>query len=270
MQQSDEPTSKPLTISIVVPSYNQAEYLPRTLASILSQKGDFTLEVLVVDAQSTDGSLAILQAMDDSRVSWISESDNGQSDAINKGLAKVTGDVVTWLNSDDIYCDGALAKVAKAMSDNPQSKWLVGQSLIIDQQDRPIRQGITRYKNRQLARYRRRRLLRENFISQMSVFWRNDFGQDVGFLNESLYYTMDYDLWLRMSKAAEPLILPENLGCFRWYANSKSGKINRRQFDEQYEVASPHLAGDPVSRMIHRLNVEKIVLAYRLMRFLGR
>ena len=85
-----------------------------------------------------------------------------------------------------------------------------------------------------------------------------------------LYYTMDYDLWLRMSKAAEPLILPENLGCFRWYANSKSGKINRRQFDEQYEVASPHLAGDPVSRMIHRLNVEKIVLAYRLMRFLGR
>jgi len=270
MQQTDEPANRPLTISIVVPSYNQAEYLPRTLASILSQQGDFALEVLVVDGQSTDGSLAILQAINDPRVTWISEPDNGQSDAINKGLAQVTGDVVTWLNSDDIYCDGALAKVAKAMLDHPQTQWLAGQCVIINEQDQPIRQGVTRYKNRQLARYRRRRLLRENFISQMSVFWRNDFGKDVGFLDESLYYTMDYDLWLRMSKASEPLILSENLGCFRWYANSKSGKINRRQFDEQYQVASPHLKGDPISRLIHRLNVEKIVWAYRLMRLLGR
>lgn len=270
MQQSDESVTKPLTISIVVPSYNQADYLPRTLASILSQTGDFALELLVVDGQSTDGTLDILKAIDDPRVSWTSESDNGQSDAINKGLAKATGDVVTWLNSDDIYCQGALEKVSDTFLKHPNVQWLCGQSVIIDEKDRPIRQSVTRYKNRQLARYSRRRLLRENFISQMSVFWRNDFGRQVGFLNESLYYTMDYDLWLRMSKASEPVILQENLGCFRWYATSKSGKINRRQFDEQYEVASPHLVGDPVSRLVHRLNVEKIVLAYRVMRLWGR
>ncbi|MFG0249538.1 MAG: glycosyltransferase family 2 protein [Phycisphaeraceae bacterium JB051] len=270
MQQFQSTTSHPLTLSIVVPSYNQAAYLPRTLESILSQRGDFALEVLIIDGGSTDGTLEILKSLDDERVSWISEKDNGQSDAINKGLAKATGDIVTWLNSDDIYCDDALKKVADTFTQNPQARWLIGQCVIIDEQDQPIRQGITRYKNRQLARYTRRRLLRENFISQMSVFWRNDLGKEVGLLNEDLYYTMDYDLWLRMSKVGDPVVLAENLGCFRWYANSKSGKINRKQFDEQYQVASPHLVGDPISRLIHRVNVEKVVWAYRLMRLLGR
>lgn len=270
MQQSDQAGLNPLTICIVVPSYNQARYLPRTLDSILSQQGDFALDVLIIDGQSTDGTLEYLQSLDDPRVRWISEKDDGQSDAINKGLSQVTGDVVTWLNSDDIYCDGALARVAQAFTQNTDARWLVGQCVIIDEQDQPIRRSVTRYKNRQLARYSRRRLLRENFISQMSVFWRGEFGKQVGLLNTELYYTMDYDLWLRMSKVCDPLILPENLGCFRWYAASKSGKVNRRQFDEQYEVAWPHLVGDPVSRLIHRLNVEKVVWAYRLMRLLGR
>ncbi len=270
MQQSESTMPSPLTISIVVPSYNQADYLPRTLESILSQRGDFALEVLIIDGGSTDGTLEILKNLDDERVAWISGEDNGQSDAINKGLAKASGDIVTWLNSDDIYCDDALKKVSGTFSQNPQARWLIGQCVIIDEQDHPIRQSIARYKNRQLARYSRRRLLRENFISQMSVFWRNDLGKQVGLLNEDLYYTMDYDLWLRMSKVSDPVVLTENLGCFRWYANSKSGKINRKQFDEQYQVASPHLVGDPISRLIHRVNVEKVVWAYRLMRLLGR
>lgn len=259
-----------MKISVVTPSFNQCDFLRRTMDSVLSQQGPFDLEWIVVDGGSTDGTVGLLRSVADPRVRWTSEPDEGQSHAINKGLASATGDVLTWLNSDDVYTPGAVAAVAAAFAATPAPHWVVGRCEIIDADDRVIRRPITWYKNHLLARYSYRNLLRQNCISQPSVFWARDFGREIGGPDESLHYTMDYDLWLRMGKAADPLILDRVLARFRLHGTSKSGQVNREQFDEQYRVANRFFNGDASSRLAHRFHVEKTVWAYRLLRLLGR
>jgi glycosyltransferase involved in cell wall biosynthesis len=258
-----------LKLSIVTPSYNGLRFLPRAADSILSQPGNFELEWIVVDGGSTDGTVEFLRSLNDPRVRWTSEPDGGQSDAINKGLSRATGDVAAWLNTDDVYTPGALAEVARAFESNRAARWLVGRYEVIDEQDRPIRPAVVRYKERSLRRYTYRALLRENFISQPAVFWRRGFGHDVGPLDESLHWTMDYDLWLRMGRVTDPMFLDNVLARFRLHPQSKTGKVDRRQFDEQYAVAKRYIGDDRTSRLVHRFNVEKIVWAYRVMRVLG-
>jgi len=258
-------------ISIVTPSHNARRYLEETGRSILSQAGPFDLEWIVTDGGSTDGTLDFVReiASADPRVRWLSEPDRGQSDAINKGLAMATGDVVAWLNADDLYTEGALAAVAATFKNNPATQWLTGRYEIIDAGGKVIRSAVARYKERTLRRYTYRALLRENFISQPAVFWRREFGEKVGPLDESLHYTMDYDLWLRMGRECDPLFLDRVLARFRLHGGSKTGQVNRAQFDEQYRVANRYFGGDRMSRWVHRLNVEKIVWAYRVMRVMG-
>jgi glycosyltransferase involved in cell wall biosynthesis len=256
-------------ISVVTPSFNGLPYLREATRSILSQEGPFELEWVIVDGGSTDGTVAFSKELSDPRVRWSSEPDRGQAHALNKGLAVADGDVIGWLNTDDLYTPGALASVTEAFEGNPAAQWLVGRCEIIGPDGRVIREGVTRYKDRALRRYAYRSLLRENYLSQPAVFWRREFGRSVGPLDESLHYTMDYDLWLRMGRAAEPLVLDRILAQFRLHATSKTGRVNREQFDEQYRVACRYFAGDRVSRLVHRLNVEKIVWAYRAMRLVG-
>jgi glycosyltransferase involved in cell wall biosynthesis len=269
-------TGDALRITVVTPSFNQCRFLARTADSLLSQAGDgFTLRWLVVDGGSTDGTVNFLRSVRDPRLSFTSEPDRGQSHAINMGLAAAAegdacGDVVAWLNADDLYTPGALAAVAGAFTSHPQAQWVVGRYEVIDADDRPIRRGVVRYKERQLRRYSYRALLRENFIPQPAVFWRRAFGAEVGPLDESLHWTMDYDLWLRMGRRSDPLFVDRLLARFRLHDRSKSGDFSRRQFDEGYAVACRHAAGDRVSRLVHRLNVEKIVWAYRAMRLVRR
>ena len=259
-----------MKLSIVTPCFNGRAYLAETAASVLSQSGPFTLEWLVLDGGSTDGSLDLLHSLHDSRLRLLSEPDRGQSHALNKGLALATGDVVAWLNTDDLYTPGALASVAEAFTASPSAQWLVGRCDIIGAAGGVIRRPVTRYKDRSLRRYSYKALLRENFISQPAVFWRRDFGRRVGPLDESLHWTMDYDLWLRMGREAPPLLLERVLAQFRLHAASKTGRVDRRQFDEQYAVACRYAGADRLSRWVHRFNVEKIVWAYRAMRAMGK
>lgn len=259
-----------MRISIITPSLNQAAFLPRTLASIHAQQGPFELEHRVIDAGSTDGTLEVLRAIDDPRFSFISEPDDGQSDAINKGFAQTDGDIVAWLNSDDVYEPGALAAVAKAFESHPGAAWVTGPCTIIDQHDQPVRPGVKRYKDRRLRRYSYKALLRENFISQPATFWRRAALQRVGPLDTALNWAMDYDLWLRLGRLSDPVILDEPLARFRLHAAGKTGDFSRRQYDEDLAVAKRYL---PASRAAHawrRLHTEKIVLAYRVMRVIGR
>jgi len=256
-------------ISIITPSLNQCAYLRQTMQSILSQQGDFELQWVVVDGESRDGTVELLQAINNPRVSWTSELDGGQAAAVNKGLGRAEGQIVGWLNSDDLYVPGALAEVARVFDQRPEAQWVVGQCGIIDGQGREIRARVTQYKNRALRKYTYRKLLRENMISQPAVFWRQSFGWQVGALDESLHYTMDYDLWLRMGKLSEPVRVERELAKFRIHGQSKSGKVNREQFDEQFRVADRYFGNDWISRLAHRINVEKIVWAYRAMRTAG-
>jgi glycosyltransferase involved in cell wall biosynthesis len=258
------------SISIITPSLNGGTYLPHTLNSILSQQGDFDLQWLVIDGGSTDQTIPLLKSTTAPRLQWISQSDTGQTSAINKGLAMAKGDIVAWLNCDDLYAPGALVTVAKAFEQNPAAQWLVGRCNIIDTLGNRARQNVTKYKNRRLDSYTFKSLLRMNFISQPVVFWRKSFGSSIGQLDESLYWTMDYDLWLRMAQASPPLIINQTLASFRVHDSSKSRGGYRAQFVEGYRVACRYAGHDRLSRWLHRLNVEKIVWGYRALRAVGR
>jgi glycosyltransferase involved in cell wall biosynthesis len=259
-----------ISLSIVTPSLNAGAFFPQTLQSVLSQRGDFELQWIVVDGGSRDGTVELLQSTRDSRLRWISEPDSGQSAAINKGLAAASGQVVAWLNCDDLYHDGALAAVADAFTANPDAQWLVGGCDLIDKDSRPVRGGVTRYKQRRLRSFSFKALLRMNMISQPAVFWRREFGNSVGILDESLHWTMDYDLWLRMARRCRPLILDRLLASFRVHGASKSRGGGRPQFREGYRVACRYAQDDPLGRLAHRINVERIVWAYHAMRLIGK
>jgi len=261
--------SRPI-VTVLTPSLNGGEYLGATLRSVLSQTGNFGLQWIVIDGGSSDGTLSLLKSIDDPRVKWISEVDNGQAAAINKGLAMAEGQIIAWLNCDDLYLPGALQAAVTAFEENSTAQWLVGKCGIVNEAGLPIRLSVTRYKNRLLQGYSFRRLLQINMINQPAVFWRRTFGHSCGPLDESLHYTMDYDLWLRMARRCPPLILDRVLAEFRVHDGSKSRKGCREQFDEGYRVASRYLGADRLSRCLHRLNVEKIVWGYRALRLIGR
>jgi glycosyltransferase involved in cell wall biosynthesis len=254
-------------ISIVTPSLNQAAFLPRTLESVLSQQGDFELEYVVQDGGSTDGSAEILRRYEP-RIALRVEKDAGQSDAINRGLRRTTGEIIGWVNSDDLLLPGALARVAAAFAANPGALWLHGGCEIVDEEDRPIRRWITAYKDWRCRHYSRRALLVENFVSQMTVFWRRSAMERVGLLDESLRYTFDYEYWLRLSALGDPLFLPERIAAFRWYTSSKSGAQFEKQFAEDLQVFRRHAPPGALLGLHKRLRTAQIVGAYRLLRTL--
>lgn len=258
-----------LKVSVITPSFNQARFITRTLESVHRQQGGFELEHIVIDGGSTDGTADILRSWGE-RIRWISESDDGQADALNKGLAMATGDVIGWLNSDDLYEDGCLSAAVEVFGARPDVQWLYGKVRIIDEQDREIRRSVTAYKNSRMRRYSFGRLLRENWISQMGVFWRADAGRQVGPFRKDLHWCMDYDYWLRLGQQWDGHFVDRYLGAFRWYRSSKSGSGYQRQFAEELGVARA-AAGDDHrwDVLMHRLNVAKIVTAYKMMSWVG-
>lgn len=255
---------------IITPSYNQAQFIERTIDSILGQQGDFDLVYRVIDGGSNDGTVDILRRYGD-RLQWVSEPDRGQVDAINKGLRAAEGDIVAWVNSDDVLMPGALAAVAEAFRRHPECVWVHGHCEIIDVEDRPIRRWISRYKHRRARHYSFDALLEENFISQMTVFWRREVHQRIGFIDDNWKLAFDYEFWLRLAGLADPVYLDRTLACFRWYDTSKSGANYERQFDEDFRVAQHHAPLTAAATMRRkRLKSKLIVLIYKTMALLRR
>jgi glycosyltransferase involved in cell wall biosynthesis len=253
--------------SIVTPSFNQAEFIERTIHSVLDQQGDFELEYLVVDGGSTDGTQEILERYR-GRLAWISESDAGQVAAIDKGFARTTGEVVAWLNSDDVYLPGALEAVGRALRE-PGARWCFGQCRVADEQDREIRRAISRYKNWLLRRYSLRRLLTKNFIPQPATFFRRELLEQTGPLDPAYHYAMDYDLWLRFARVADPVFIPRDLAAFRWHGASKSSGGYGKAAWEAFAAARSHAR--PSERLAlaeHFLHVVSLVAGYRLLHLL--
>jgi glycosyltransferase involved in cell wall biosynthesis len=256
--------SRPL-ISIVTPSYNQAPFIRRTIDSVLSQRGDFELEYRIVDGASSDETLRILESYG-AALNWVSERDQGQVDAINKGLRACNGEIVGWVNSDDTLLKGALGRVAEAFATHPRSEWLHGRCEIIDVGDQPVRAWISRYKHLRAKRHSFENLLTENYVSQMTCFWRRAVHDQIGYLDPNLKLAFDYDFWLRLAKRGDPLYLAEKLACFRWYETSKSGAQFRAQFAEDARVAERHApSGKPGILLRKRLKNVAIVGIYDAM-----
>lgn len=256
-----------LKISVVTPSLDQGRFIERTIRSVLDQRGDFELEYLIFDGGSRDSTREVLARYAD-RVRVVVEPDTGQANAINKGLRAATGDVVGWVNSDDLLLPGALARVAEAFRSRPDLVWLHGRCEIIDEEDRPIRRWVGAYKDRRSRRYSRDALLVENFVSQMTVFWRRSVHERIGYLDETLRYAFDFDLWMRLSALGDPLFVDEKLAAFRWYTRSKSGGEFDRQFAEDEAVFGRYAPRGGLLALRKRIRTMQIVGAYRLLRVL--
>ena len=262
--------SRSLRISIVTPSLNQAAFVGRTVESVLSQQGAFDLEYQVRDGGSTDGTVDVLRAYERAgRLRLVVEPDSGQADAVNEGLRVASGDVVGFLNSDDLLYPGALARVAEAFRRDPGLAWIHGKCEIVDEEDRPIRRWVTAYKDRRCRRYSRRALLVENFISQMTVFWRRSVHERIGYFDASMQYSFDYEFWLRLAELGDPLYIPERQAAFRWYRTSKSGASFGRQFQEDLVAFRRHAPPSPLLHLQKRLKTAQIVGSYWLLRLAG-
>ncbi len=228
-----------MKISLVTPSFNQAQFIRRTIDSVLDQRGDFELDYRVVDGGSTDGTLEILKGYGD-RLRWQSERDEGQVDAINKGLRAATGDVVGWLNSDDVLMPGALARVAEAFTAHPDHEWMHGRCVIIDADDREVRRWVSAYKDFRARHHTFENFLTENYVSQMTAFWRRSAHAEVGYLDPAIRFAFDYDLFVRLAARGEPIYVEEPIACFRWYETSKSGGGFVIQMAETAQIGAHH------------------------------
>lgn len=254
-------------ITIVTPCLNAADTLPEALASVRSQ-GYPHLEHLVVDGGSTDGTLDVLRAADG--VTWTSEPDRGLSHAMNKGVLAAKGEAIGWLNADDRYHPGTLHAVGEALAQHPDALWATGRCRIIDGDSNEIRRWVTAYKNAFLRRYSFPLYLTQNFISAPATFLRREAFELVGLFDERYRISMDYDLYLRLARRADPLILDRYLSDFRMVEGTLSMSGFETQFREHAEQARRHGYGHRLPVTVNQLASRAIVLAYRAMRLARR
>lgn len=208
------------TISVVTPSYNQSQFIERTIRSVLDQ--DYlAIEYFVLDGGSTDTTLEVLRNYGPQLTGWQSCKDNGQSDAVNQGWRRSTGEVIGWLNSDDVYCPGALASVARYFADHPQVDVLYGGGQVIDENDCWMSTDPA-------IDYSLDRLLEEHFIPQPSMFFRRKVLDAGFFLDESLHCHMDRDFQLRLALAGFRFARTEPvLSQTRWHTARKCETLIR-------------------------------------------
>lgn len=203
-----------MRFSIVTPSFNQGEFIERTLQSVATQQG-VELEHLVFDGGSGDGTVAVLERFRPSP-RWTSEPDAGQAAAVNKGIRAGSGDVIGWLNSDDVYCAGALARVAAFLERFPQVDVVYGMADHIDRDDRAFEPYPTEPWNFE-------RLASRCFICQPAAFFRRRVVEAHGMLDERLRFCMDYEYWIRLAqRGARFSYLEEKLAGSRLYPETKT------------------------------------------------
>lgn len=258
-------------ISIVMPSFQQSAFVEEAVRSVLDQQID-EVELLVMDPGSTDGSreqLLNLQLRYGERLVLCFEPDRGQSDAVNRGMARAHGRILGWLNSDDRLRPGALLKIIDWL-DVPEPRWLYGRAGIIDELSRPHASFVVRYKNWRGRRFSKLKLLTENFIPQMAVFWNRSMWELAGGLDSQKHLDMDYDLWLRFARVADPLVLQEILADFRVHGAAKGSRQAAAQLDEALATARKHAAGHGakgrLALRLHRLLGWRTRLVYRWMK----
>ena len=221
-------------ITIVTPSFNQGKFIERTIESVLGQNYP-QLEYIVVDGDSTDETLDILKRYGD-RLQWISEKDSGQSEAINKGFLMAKGEIVAWLNSDDVYLPGALETVARYFAAHPDVMMIYGEGYMIDQDDKvKMRFPFTepRFDLWKLIYY-------GDYILQQSTFFRRSLFDSIELLDEALHYGMDWDLFIRIGKRFRVDYIPEYLGCIREHGEAKTSTGGSKRFRELKCIIRKH------------------------------
>lgn len=227
----------PPKISIVTPSFNQGKYIEHTILSIINQNYP-NLEYIIIDGGSTDNTVEIIKKYADKITYWVSEKDTGQSDAINKGLAKCTGDIFNWINSDDYLEPGALFKLADAFEEHPEADILCGYARMFNDKDDST---ILNHRCQIFANTEQTMVAQKN--DQHGVFYRLSVIRQLGGINESLHYVMDLELWFRYLVAngiKKFVFLDSLLAHFRIHPQSKTGSMEER-FRAEEKVLWTHI-----------------------------
>lgn len=240
-------------ISVITPSYNQGRFLEDCIGSVLNQ-GYPNVEYIIIDGGSTDESVAIIQKHQEKLAFWVSEPDNGQSDAINKGFRKATGDIVAWLNADDYYFPEALATIAKVYRKNPKASFYFGDGMRVDEFGQPIK-GF--FPDGKVVFNRKALVFGLNYILQPSTFINRaslskiiiDTVPDpsllaaqtpANYLDPKLHYGMDTDLWIRLSRLTEPVPVSTCLAASREYGTTKTSTGSFQRIEELRQIAEKH------------------------------
>lgn len=229
-----------MRFSIITPNFNGGRFLEETIVSVLAQRKDgIDLEYIVVDGGSTDGSLAIIDKYRADIGHLIVEKDHGPANAINKGFALASGEVVSWLNADDLYQPDCLARVKDCFAaGGDKVAFCFGGCPIINERGEEIRKGITRFKAFFFPFSSRFLHQSINYISQPALFFRRSVREKAGLLREDMVAAWDYEFTLRLWREGEGRYIPgAPLAAFRWYEGSISGQNFSLQFKEEYEAA---------------------------------
>lgn len=245
----------PKVISIVTPSYNQGKYLEQTIRSVLSQAGNFHIDYIVVDGGSVDASVEIIRRFDDLlkagkwtvlcqgiRFRWLSERDKGQAEAINKGFRMATGEVMGYLNSDDTYYPGAFAGVDKNIDPGRGIHIVMGRCAYIDENGNVSgREHPSAFENHPSVV----KIWKEYTIPQPSVFFHRSVYEMCGGMDETLYFALDYDLFLRYTREYRIHPVDALWATYRIHSDSKTKEISQGELLEQSMLVSRRYWGAP-------------------------
>jgi glycosyltransferase involved in cell wall biosynthesis len=243
-------------ITVVTPSYNQARFLEATLASVVQQAYP-DLEYIVMDGGSTDGSADIIRRYADKLAYWTSQRDGGQTDAVQKGFERGTGDILCWLNSDDLFEPWTLREAAEFFVNHPGARAIYGDATWVDIDGRPIRPKKEHAFNEFIW------LFDHNFIPQPSTFWRRDLYQEVGGLNPEFDLSMDADLWIRFAQVTHIYHVSRLWSRMRFYPEQKNQRLRARCLAEDLSIRRRYL-GERRSWYVERLLARSMRVAWKL------
>lgn len=231
-----------LKISVITVSFNQGRFIRDNIESVLSQNYP-NFEHIIVDGGSSDETVSILKEYP--HLLWSSEKDHGQSDGLNKGFRRATGDIIAWINSDDMLADGAMRAINDFFTQNPEKYVVTGNQILIDGKGRELNTV-------KAQSFTADHLLNgvKTSVMQNSTFFRKKVLDDVGLLDESFHYTMDHELFVRIAKKYKSYTLPVDLAKFRLWEDSKTSTSQIKFFRELIKVKKLHGA-----RMFSKGNV---------------
>jgi glycosyltransferase involved in cell wall biosynthesis len=220
-------------ISIVTPSYNQAEFLERTILSVLNQNYP-NLEYIIIDGGSTDGSIEIIKKYEKYLAYWVSENDKGQTDAINRGFSKSTGEILAYINSDDTYIPGAFSKIGNVFNKNPRIDLVFGNINYVDSHDNLV--GECRFTKLDFSTL----IYEGGNLHQTGTFWTKEILEKVGGFNPRYRFCIDFDFFCRVAEIGSLKHIREYVANFRYHENTKSstiadiGRIEHKEIAKRY------------------------------------